>query len=85
MDWIAARDSELQISEERLKIASSDSSTRDAAWQAARDRWLMEKAEAEQVIRKLLGELGDKHRDAPLDPISWTTEAIKVGRDDASW
>ena len=41
---------------------------RDAAWQAARDRWLMEKAEAEQVIRKLLGDLGDQHRAAPLEP-----------------
>ena len=84
MDWIAARDSELQIAEERLKIASTDSSTRDAAWQAERDRWLMEKAEAEQVIRKLLGELGDRHRDAPLDPIAWTTNAMKLGREDAA-
>lgn len=75
MDWIAARDSELQVAEERLRIASTDSSTRDAAWQAARDRWLMEKAEAEQVIRKLLGELGDQHRAAPLDPITWPTDA----------
>lgn len=84
MDWIAARDSELQVAEERLKIASSDSSTRDAAWQAARDRWLMEKAEAEQVIRKLLGELGDKHRDAPLDTLSWTTDAMMIARGDAA-
>ncbi len=68
MDWIAARDSELQIAEERWKIASTEISTRDAAWQAARDRWLMEKAEAEQVIRKLLGDLGDQHRAAPLEP-----------------
>lgn len=83
MDWIAARDSELQIGEERLKIASNDSSARDAAWQAARNRWLMEKAEAEQVIRKLLGELGDKHRDAPLDPISWSTGAMMAGRDES--
>ncbi len=83
MDWIAARDSELQIAEERLKIASTDSSARDAAWQAARDHWLMEKAEAEQVIRKLLGELGDKHRAAPLDSISWSMEAMMIGRDES--
>ena len=68
MDWIAARDSELRVAEERLKIASTEISMRDAAWQAARDRWLMEKAEAEQVIRKLLGDLGDQHRAAPLEP-----------------
>jgi hypothetical protein len=30
-----------------------------------RDGWLIEKAEAEQVIRRLLMELGSQHRDDP--------------------
>ncbi|MEK6258817.1 MAG: hypothetical protein AABP62_09365 [Planctomycetota bacterium] len=67
MDWIAARDNELRVAEERLRIATADSTTRDSAWQAARDRWLLEKTEAEQVIRKLLIELGIQHRDAPAN------------------
>ena len=65
MDWIASRDNELRVAEERLRIATADSTTRDSAWQAARDRWLLEKTEAEQVIRKLLIELGNQHRESP--------------------
>lgn len=67
MEWISTRDQELRIGEERLRLASADAATRDASWQAARDRWMQEKAEAEQVIRKLLAELGNQHR----DPLSY--------------
>ena len=67
MDWIASRDNELRVAEERLRIATADSTARDSAWQSARERWLLEKAEAEQVIRKLLVELGNQHRDAPIN------------------
>ncbi len=73
-EWIAARDEELRIGEERLRIASAESSARDASWQAARDRWLHEKAEAEQVIRKLLVELGNQHRDPSGTAASLSTE-----------
>lgn len=66
MEWISTRDQELQIGEERLRLAATDASMRDSAWQAARDRWMEEKAEAEQVIRKLLAELGNQHRDPLL-------------------
>ena len=74
MDWIASRDSELRVAEERMRIAEADSTTRDSAWQAARDRWLLEKTEAEQVIRRLLVELGNQHRDPPMNtvPVSLT-------------
>lgn len=65
MDWINTRDNELRVAEERLRISTADSTTRDCSWQTARDRWLLEKTEAEQVIRKLLIELGNQHRDAP--------------------
>jgi hypothetical protein len=66
MEWISTRDQELKIGEERLRLEASDASMRDSAWQAARDRWMQEKAEAEQVIRKLLAELGNQHRDPLL-------------------
>ena len=74
MEWISTRDQELRVGEERLRLSAADASTRDAAWQAARDRWMREKAEAEQVIRKLLAELGNQHRDPlmalPTGPIT---------------
>jgi hypothetical protein len=67
MEWISSRDQELRVGEERLRLATADAANRDAAWQAARDRWMLEKAEAEQVIRKLLAELGNQHRDPLLE------------------
>jgi len=65
MDWIATRDKELLVTEERLRLESTELVVRDSAWQMTRDRWLIEKAEAEQVIRRLLMELGSQHRDDP--------------------
>ena len=70
MDWISTRDNELRVAEERLRIATAESTTRDCSWQAARDRWLLEKTEAEQVIRKLLVELGNQHRDPPMSTVN---------------
>ncbi len=74
MEWISTCDQELRVGEERLRLSAADAATRDAAWQAARDRWMREKAEAEQVIRKLLAELGNQHRDPlmalPTGPIT---------------
>lgn len=66
MEWISTRDQELKVGEERLRLEATDAAMRDSAWQAARDRWMQEKAEAEQVIRKLLAELGNQHRDPLL-------------------
>lgn len=67
MEWISTRDQELRIGEERLRLASNDAAMKDSAWQSARDRWMQEKAEAEQVIRKLLSELGNQHRDPAME------------------
>jgi hypothetical protein len=66
MEWISSRDQELRVGEERLRLGAADAASRDSIWQAARDRWMQEKAEAEQVIRKLLAELGNQHRDPQL-------------------
>ncbi|MBS0204788.1 MAG: hypothetical protein JSS49_17925 [Planctomycetes bacterium] len=66
MEWISTRDQELRVGEERLRLAAADAANRDSAWQSARNRWMQEKAEAEQVIRKLLGELGNQHRDPAM-------------------
>lgn len=71
MEWITSRDQELRIGEDRLRTALADAASRDATWQVARERWMHEKAEAEQVIRKLLSELGNQHRN-PMPEIPTT-------------
>ena len=69
MDWIATRDKELLVTEERLRLESTELVVRDSAWQMTRDGWLIEKAEAEQVIRRLLMELGSQHRQRRLNSL----------------
>jgi len=89
MEWISTRDQDLRVGEERLRLAAADAATRDSAWQSARDRWMHEKAEAEQVIRKLLAELGNQHRDPQLSLASGHSllasiaDATKPSTDDA--
>ena len=61
--WLTKRDEDLRLGEERLRIATSDAATNHTRWLAARDRWLMEKTEAEQLIRRLLASLGENNRD----------------------
>ena len=84
MEWISARDQELRVGEERLHIAANDAAMHDSAWQTARERWMQEKGEAEQVIRKLLAQLGGLHRD-PLSllPETSTLSHLKLQLDDA--
>ena len=65
--WFEARDEELRQGEERLRQSGVESSTNNANWLAARDRWLIEKTEAEQLIRRLLTSLGETNRTQFLD------------------
>jgi hypothetical protein len=65
--WLTKRDEELQLGEERLRIAANDAATNHSKWLAARDRWLLEKTEAEQLIRRLLASLGDNNREQSTD------------------
>ncbi|WP_010585229.1 coiled-coil domain-containing protein [Schlesneria paludicola] len=62
--WLTKRDEDLRLGEERLRIAANEAAANHTKWLAARDRWLMEKSEAEQLIRRLLSSLGDNSRDA---------------------
>ena len=67
-NWLTARDEELRLGEERLRIASGDAANNHRKWLAARDQWLAEKTEAEHLIRRLLTSLGDNTRDQSVDP-----------------
>lgn len=60
--WFEARDEELRQGEVRLRQSAIESSADHANWLAARDRWLIEKTEAEQLIRRLLSSLDENHR-----------------------
>jgi len=56
-EWTAERDEKLRLWEQRLGQDAAEIDVRDAAWRAARDRWMQEKVEAEHVIRDLLAQL----------------------------
>jgi septal ring factor EnvC (AmiA/AmiB activator) len=62
-NWFAARDEELRRGEERLQSAAVEASSHQNQWLSARDRWLLEKGEAEKLIRRLLASLGENNRD----------------------
>jgi hypothetical protein len=62
-NWFASRDEELKLGEERIRTAATEASSNHIHWLAARDRWLLEKAEAEKLIRRLLASLGETNRD----------------------
>ncbi len=61
--WITQRDEDLRLGEERLRIAANDAAANHTKWLTARDRWLLEKTEAEQLIRRLLSSLGENNRE----------------------
>ena len=62
-NWFAARDEDLRRGEERLQSAAVEASSHQNQWLSARDRWLLEKGEAERLIRRLLASLGENNRD----------------------
>jgi chromosome segregation ATPase len=66
-DWVAARDEQLRQWDEQVRQAADALETREAAWRAARDRWMHEKIEAEEVIRNLLGQLSDLNEPGASD------------------
>jgi chromosome segregation ATPase len=72
-EWIAARDQELLRRERAQQRQEQEQSTRDRAFHELRDRWLREKAEAENVIRRLLNDLIDRTAELP-EP-----EATRIG------
>lgn len=56
-EWIAKRDEELAVRENQFREEHAAVLIREANWQKARDLWLREKLEAEEVIRGLLEQL----------------------------
>jgi hypothetical protein len=66
--WLTNRDEELRLEEERLRISAAEAAENHTQWLSARDRWLIEKTEAEHLIRRLLASLGDNNRDLSRDP-----------------
>lgn len=64
-DWIAARDEELLRQERQQREQSAEQVEADQSWQVHRDRWLAERAEAEQVIRRLLHDLLERTGELP--------------------
>ena len=82
--WLTARDEELRLGEERLHIASSDAVDNHTKWLSARDQWLVEKTEAEHLIRRLLSSLGDNNREQSVDPeLVLGLDEINAHRNDA--
>lgn len=64
-EWIAARDQELLRQEQRQQRQAQEQATQDHAWQDLQERWLRERAEAEEVIRRLLHDVVDRLADLP--------------------
>ncbi len=56
-EWIAARDQELQQKEQEQRRVAVEQQSQDQELQALQERWLTERSEAEQVIRRLLDDL----------------------------
>lgn len=61
-EWIARRDEELQQRANSFQAEQTTSQMREQAWQRARERWLLEKQEAETLIRDLLRQLEEQQR-----------------------
>lgn len=69
-DWLGRRAAELKQSEERLQQLAREVEGREEQWRRAHAGWIREKAEAERVIRGLLGQLTDSARAAEQAPVS---------------
>ncbi len=72
-EWFSERDAALRLETTRQREAARETATVEAGWQSAREHWLAEKLEAEGVIRRLLAELGERHRNEML--LTWTPAA----------
>lgn len=56
-DWMTKRDEELRFREASLRQEQASSSAREEAWKNTREGWMLEKLEAEAIIRDLLKRL----------------------------
>jgi len=65
-EWIAARDQELQQKEQEQQRVAVEQQSQDQELQALQERWLTERSEAEQVIRRLLDDLIAQSASLPI-------------------
>jgi len=57
--WVEERDQTLSKRQKQLEDIEDKHDEREQAWRQLRSRWLNERIEAEELIRKLLGQLTD--------------------------
>jgi hypothetical protein len=56
-EWISKRDEELRLREANVRQEQAAATSREQAWQNTREGWMLEKLEAEAIIRDLLKRL----------------------------
>lgn len=86
VQWLSERDEALRAQEADVATKLHQAIQEEAAWREMQNRWLTERLEAESVIRRLLGELGDRHREDVAT--QWSVSALMAEAtpmDDASF
>lgn len=56
-EWVSKRDEELRLREANVRQEQAAATAREQAWQNTREHWMLEKLEAEAIIRDLLKRL----------------------------
>ena len=64
--------------EQRLRNEGESLETREAAWRKARDNWMVERLEAEHVIRDLLRQLSERNSTVSADGTEQNVEANEI-------
>ena len=68
VEWVGGRETELDLRDQTLRQKEAEQEARDRTWQAAADRWMQEKLQAESVIRDLLRQLAEREDAKPAQP-----------------
>ncbi len=63
VQWLSERDETLRAQEADVATKVRQTIQEEAAWRDIQNRWMADRLEAESVIRRLLGELGERHRE----------------------
>jgi hypothetical protein len=61
VQWLNERDTALQTRESDIAGQLQQTLQEQATWQTLQQDWMSQRLEAESVIRRLLGELGERH------------------------
>jgi hypothetical protein len=65
-DWMTKRDEELKSRAALVRQEQATATAREQAWQNMRESWMLEKLEAEAIIRDLLKRLDSENRSAAI-------------------